>query len=226
MTPSADVPVPAPRPGTAAVAWSELVDWLTQALRADALRRALPAVSDEADRHGATLGIALLDVEGLELVADYADSTGADEALVLAALRVRTALPPWALLARTLPRQLAAVWVLDDDRPADALVDVLADALGAVARRPVAAVDDGALTIALRATATARPPGGPAVERLLDQLDAARARGGGRWVSPVNTISLLERPDPVRVEELPYPDLYLPSELKRWRQRGIAARTA
>jgi GGDEF domain-containing protein len=226
MTPSTDVSVPAPRPGTAAVAWSELVDRLTQALRADALRRALPTVSDEADRHGATLGLALLDVEGLELVADYADTLGADEALALAVLRIRTALPPWALLARTLPRQLAAVWVLDEGHDDDALVEVLADALGAVARRPVAAVDDGALTIALRATATARPAGGPPVDRLLEQLDAARARGNGRWVSPVNTISLLDRSDPVRVEELPYPDLYLPSELRRWRRHPVAARSA
>ncbi|HSL56819.1 MAG TPA: hypothetical protein VK866_03155, partial [Acidimicrobiales bacterium] len=122
MSSSAEVPAPIPsRPGAAAVAWSELVDWLTQALRADALHRALPAVSDEADRHGATLGIALLDVEGLELVTDYADVVGADEALVLAALRVRTVLPPWALLARTLPRQLAVVWVLDDQQPERAL---------------------------------------------------------------------------------------------------------
>ncbi|HSL58774.1 MAG TPA: hypothetical protein VK866_13090, partial [Acidimicrobiales bacterium] len=136
--------------------------------------------------------------------------------------RVRTVLHPWALLARTLPRQLAVVCVLVDEHPERALIHALADAMGAVARRPVAAVDDGALTIALRATATARPPGGEAVTTLLGRLDAARARGVGAWMSPVNTISVLDRADPIRVEGLPYPDLYLPSELRRLRQRPIA----
>jgi len=207
-------------PRSAPVAWAELLDWLTQTMRREVFLRALPSMFDEADHLAAPVGLALIDVEGLDVVSDFADTSGADEALVLAAHRIRMALPPWALLGRMLPRELGVALVLEERDPVQALRDALVAAVSAVALRPVMAVDDGALTIAARAVGTVRGPGGQAPEDLLvalDELRRAAPPGRTPWSAPVNTVQLLGDRAPMRVQGLPHPDVYHPAELRRMR---------